>query len=124
MWNWGQKFPRQVPFVDLQCPLIHRDVLSSIGRCGYDNLTGWGIDAYIAITCKKNGWNMAVLDYVSMLHHNSLTIKKGVAGITMQEYCQRAERDQLNFFTTNNLLQEFHEVRNLGENYEFTSVRA
>lgn len=117
MHNWGHRSPRHVPFVDLQAPLIHRDMLKALGRAGEENFIGWGIDAYIAIIARRNNWKMAVLDYVSMLHHNSLTVKKGVAGMTMQQYCQRAEESQRDFFLRHNLVREFLEVRQLGEAY-------
>ena len=49
---------------------------------------------------------MGVLDHVCVLHHNSLTVKRGVAGINIQQYCQLADQGQAEFFTKKNLIKE------------------
>jgi hypothetical protein len=119
MHNWGSKAPREVPFIDFQCPLISRRLLEDISQIDADLMWGWGIDTLFAITCKQKGYKMAVIDYLSVLHHNSMTLKTGAAGITMADYCKNAEIGQYNFFSKSNLLKEFHEVRNAGAHYSF-----
>jgi len=120
MHNWGATFPRPVSFIDFQCPLISKRLLKEVDLIDSDLMYGWGVDAYLAIICKQKGWNMAVLDYVSVLHHNSLTVKLGVANLNMADYCKNAEIGQYNFFSKNNLMKEFHEVRNAGAHYSFS----
>jgi GT2 family glycosyltransferase len=120
MHNWGSNIPREVSFIDFQCPLISRRLLKEVDQIDADLMYGWGVDTYLAILCKKKGWEMAVLDYVSVLHHNSLTVKLGVANLSMADYCKNAEIGQYNFFSKNNLMKEYHEVRNAGTNYSFS----
>jgi GT2 family glycosyltransferase len=120
MHNWGAARTREVPFIDFQCPLISKRLLEEVGEIDPSLLYGWGIDAYFAIVCQQKGWKMGAVDRLCVLHHNSLTVKRGVAGITMQQYCQGAENGQAEFFAKKNLLKEFHEVRNQGSNYAYT----
>lgn len=121
MHNWGAKDIRTVPFVDFQCPLISKRLIQEVGEIDPSLIYGWGIDTYFAIICQQKGWKMGVTDRSCMLHHNSLTVKRGVAGLTVQQYCQSAERGQLEFFSKKNLMKEFHETRNKGRNYEYTN---
>lgn len=116
MWNWGRGL-RTVPFVDMQAPMMSRRLLEAMGETDPLLQYGWGIDVYMAHICRSNGWKMAVCDNVSMLHHNSLTVKRGVAGIDIPTYCRNAEDGQRRFFSKKNLLREFNEIRNLGERY-------
>ena len=62
---------------------------------------------------------MGVIDRLSVLHHNSLTVKRGVAGINMQQYCQLAERGQGEFFVKKQLVKEFIDIRMEGQRYEY-----
>ena len=120
MHNWGANHSRVVPFIDFQCPLISKRLLKEVDQIDADLIYGWGVDAYLAVLCKQKGWKMAVLDNVSVLHHNSLTVKSGVANLNMADYCKNAEIGQYNFFHKNNLMKEFHEVRNEGAHYSFS----
>lgn len=117
MHNWGAPFTRFVPFIDFQCPLISKRLLKEVGEIDPSLMYGWGIDAYFAILCQQKGWKMGVVDRLCVLHHNSLTVKRGVAGINVQQYCQLAEKGQVEFFTKKNLVKEFHDIRNQGNNY-------
>ena len=117
MHGYGQRRTRKVPFIDFQCPLLSRRVLQEVKEIDPLLVIGWGIDAYFAIICKRKGWKMGVTDRLSMLHHNSLTVKKGVAGLTIAEYCRKAELGQAEFFNKMGLTKEFHEVRAAGEAY-------
>jgi hypothetical protein len=118
MWNWGHQYPRPVPFIDMQAPLIHRKVLEAMGETDSDLMYGWGIDVYMAHICKSNRWPMAVVDSVSMLHHNSLTVKRGVAGLDIPTYCRLAEEGQHKFFTKMNLMNEFAQIRAEANQYK------
>jgi GT2 family glycosyltransferase len=120
MLNWGSYTPRVVPFVDMQSPLMSRRLLEAMGETDPLLQYGWGIDFWMALTCERNGWKMAVCDNVSMLHHNSLTVKRGVAGIDIPTYCRLAEEGQWKFIRKMGLENDFHRIRSLSENY--TSV--
>jgi GT2 family glycosyltransferase len=117
MWNWGRKEVRPVPFIDFQAPFIKKHCLETVGAIDSDLIYGWGIDALFAIMAKRNGWKMGVTDRVLMLHHNSLTVKRGVAGLTIQEYCRLAELGQAEYFIKSGMMEEYHKVRAEGTNY-------
>lgn len=117
MHNWGMDKPRKVPFIDLQAPLIRRDVLEEMGPVDPDLILGWGLDVFIAHICNVNGWSMSVVDSVSMLHHNSMTVKSGVAGLDIPTYCRNAEAGQHRFFAKMNLIRQFDEIRTAGNCY-------
>lgn len=68
MHNHQSPTPRVVPFVDLQAPLLHMDVLLALGEIDPDLYWGWGIDVLIAHLCRKHDWKMVVCDNVSMIH--------------------------------------------------------
>ena len=119
MHNWGAKETREVPFIDFQMPLISRRLLEEVGEVDSDLIYGWGIDTYFAYICKKNNWKIGVVDRLSTLHYNSLTIKSGVAKLNMVDYCRLAEEGQYNFFTKNNLMVEYHKIRTVAENYRY-----
>jgi len=117
MHCWNSSSIRAVPFVDFQSPLISRRLLNEIKEIPVDLKYGFGIDTLFSITCKQKGYRMGVLDNVCILHHNSMTIKSGVAGLTIPEYCRRAEEGQRKFFSERGLTKEFNEVRQAGESY-------
>ena len=119
MHNWGAKETREVPFIDFQMPLISRRLLEEVGEVDSDLIYGWGIDTYFAYICKKNNWKIGVVDRLSALHYNSLTIKSGVSNLNMVDYCRLAEEGQYNFFTKNNLMVEYHKIRTVAENYRY-----
>ena len=119
MRNWGSKSPREVPFVDMQGPLMSRRLLEAMGPTDPDLMYGWGLDFVMALTCERNDWKMAVCDNVSMLHHNSLTVKRGVAGIDIPTYCRLAEDRQRRFIQKMGMENDFRRIRHLGEKYAF-----
>lgn len=121
MHNYGKNCIRHVPFIDFQCPLISKRLLKEIKEIDSLLLYGWGVDCLFAIICQQKKWKMGVTDRLSVLHHNSLTVKRGVAGINMQEYCQKAEQGQREFFAKVGLVNEFNNVRALGEKYDGTT---
>jgi GT2 family glycosyltransferase len=110
---------REVPFVDFQCPLISKRLIKEIGSLSPDLKPGWGPDFLFAITAKRLGWKLGVVDRCCILHHNSLTVKLGVAGLDMPTYCRWAEAGQLKFFTENNLMKEWQDLRKQAETYSF-----
>jgi hypothetical protein len=61
---------------------------------------------------------MGVMDRLSALHYNSLTVKLKAVEFDVNEYCKRAEEGQTKFFTKSNLLKEFNQVRLEGSSYK------
>ena len=111
---------REVPFIDFQCPLISRRLLEEIKEIHQSLIMGWGIDFMFALTAKDKRWKLGVVDRCCVLHHNSLTVKLGVAGINIQQYCQRAEGGQYEYFYNIIKRQEdYIKLRKIAENYSF-----
>ena len=111
---------REVPFIDFQCPLISKRLLKEIKEIHQSLIMGWGIDFMFALTVKDKGWKLGVVDKCCVLHHNSLTVKQGVAGINIQQYCQRAEMGQYEYFLNVMKRQEdYTKLRKIAENYEY-----
>ena len=120
MLGHNTKSLRKVPYIDFQMPLLSRKILNEFKKyipIVSQNIRGWGIDFFIAYLCKKNNWDIGVIDWVYALHLNSLTVKKGVAGINVKEYCQLAEKEQYDMFSKLNLIKEWQELRSEAEKY-------
>jgi GT2 family glycosyltransferase len=117
MHSWSAKDTRPVDYIDFQCPLISRRLLEEAKEIDGDLMYGWGVCFYFALLAKQKGWKLGMVDRCCMLHHNSLTVKMGVAGIDIPTYCQRAEEGQYKFFQKNNLLQDYTELRKKASGY-------
>lgn len=118
MHSWSSYDTRPVDYIDFQCPLISRRLIEQVKEIDSDLLYGWGICFYFALMAKKNGMKLGMVDRCCVLHHNSLTVKKGVAGLDIQTYCRRAEEGQYRFFQKNNLWNDYINLRKKAENYE------
>jgi GT2 family glycosyltransferase len=119
MHNHNSIAAREVLYADFQCPLISRRLIEAVGEIDTDLMYGWGPDWYFALTAKKLGYKIGVMDRCCILHHNSLTVKRGVAGLDIPTYCRLAEQGMHNFFAKKNLLTEYHELRAETEKYEY-----
>ena len=121
MHSWSAKDTRPVDYIDFQCPLISRRLLEEVKEIDGDLMYGWGVCFYFALLAKQKGWKLGMVDTCCMLHHNSLTVKKGVAGIDIPTYCRLAEEGQYKFFQKNNLLQDYTQLRAKAQNYEYNN---
>jgi len=120
MHSYCDRSIRDVPFIDFQCPLISRRLLEEIKEIHQSLIMGWGIDFMFALTAKDKGWKLGVVDRCCVLHHNSLTVKRGVAGINIQQYCQSAEAGQYEyFFNVIKRQEDYTKLRKIAENYSF-----
>jgi len=119
MHSWSAKDTRSVDYIDFQCPLISRRLLEEVKEISPDLKYGWGICFYFALLAKQKGWKLGMVDRCCLLHHNSLTVKKGVAGIDIPTYCRLAEEGQYRFFQKNNLLQDYTQLRAEAQTYEY-----
>lgn len=120
MHGYGSTRVREVPYVDFQCPLISRRLLTEIKEIDGDLMYGFGIDFLFALACQRKGWKIGVSDWNCILHHNSMTVKKGVAKLDIPTYCRLAEQGQYNFFSKGNMMGEYMELRKKAENYTYT----
>jgi GT2 family glycosyltransferase len=121
MHSWSSKDTRPVDYIDFQCPLISRRSLEEVKEIHQSLIMGWGICFYFALLAKQKGWKLGMVDRCCVLHHNSLTVKKGVAGIDIPTYCRLAEEGQYKFFQKNNLLQDYTQLRAKAQNYEYAN---
>ncbi len=119
MHSWSSMLTREVDYIDFQCPLISRRLLEQVKEVDIDLLYGWGLCFYFALVAKKNGMKLGVVDRCCVLHHNSLTVKRGVAGLDIQTYCRKAEEGQNKFFQKNNLWNDYMNLRKKAETYEY-----
>jgi|688.fasta_scaffold14298_16 hypothetical protein len=119
MHNWNANGIRQVDYIDFQTPLISRRMLEEVKEIDSDLMYGWGVCFYFALVAKKKGYKLGIVDRCCILHHNSVTIKKGVAGLDIPTYCRRAEEGQYKFFKKNNLMQDYLDLRKKAETYEY-----
>lgn len=120
MHSYSSANTRPVPFIDFQCPLISRRLLEEVKEIHQSLIMGWGVDFLFALTANDKGWKLGVMDRCCVLHHNSLTVKRGVAGINIQQYCQRAEMGQYEYFYNVIKRQEdYNKLRKIAENYEY-----
>jgi GT2 family glycosyltransferase len=121
MHSWSAKDTRPVDYIDFQCPLISRRLLEEAKEIDGDLMYGWGVCFYFALLAKQKGWKLGMVDRCCMLHHNSLTVKMGVAGIDIPTYCRLAEEGQYKFFKKNNLLQDYTQLRAKAQTYEYNN---
>ena len=121
MHSWSAKDTRPVDYIDFQCPLISRRLLEEVKEIDGDLMYGWGICFYFALLAKQKNWKLGMVDRCCVLHHNSLTVKKGVAGIDIPTYCRLAEEGQYKFFQKNNLLQDYTQLRAKAQTYEYNN---
>ena len=119
MHNWNCEKIRQVDYIDFQTPLISRRMLEEVREIDGDLMYGWGICFYFALLAKKKGYKLGMVDRCCILHHNSVTVKKGVAGIDIPTYCRRAEEGQFKFFQKKNLWNDYINLRKKAETYEY-----
>jgi len=103
MHNWNSKTTRQVKWVDFNAPLIHRDLIESIGQFDSELIYGWGIDMLCGMKCEDMNWKVGVCDFVPILHLVAQTTRKGKSDITFKQYCDLAGEKMNKYFRDNNL---------------------
>ena len=112
---------RQVDYVDFQCPLISRRLIVATGEISADLKYGWGLDFLYALKAKELGYKLGVVDRCCILHHNSLTVKRGVAGLDIPTYCRLAEQGMVKFFQESGLWEQYIKLRQQTEKYEYSN---
>lgn len=121
MHCWNSNSIRDVKWVDFQAPLLHRDFIEYINQFPADLIYGWGQDVLSGIICEQQGWKVGVVDRCPLIHHSAQTYKAGASDIDLTTYCYNAETNMFNYFEKQNLINIFHEYRNLSATYKFTN---
>jgi hypothetical protein len=121
MHCWNSNSTRDVKWVDFQAPLLHRDFIEYINQFPADLIYGWGQDVLSGIICEQQGWKVGVVDRCPLIHHSAQTYKAGASDIDLTTYCYNAETNMFNYFEKQNLINIFHEYRNLSATYKFTN---
>jgi len=75
MQNWGSSAPREVKWIDYQCPMFSREFISHINQFDDQLKYGWGQDVYSGYICEKVGWKIGVCDLVGVEHLDAVTEK-------------------------------------------------
>lgn len=120
MFNWGSAGVRPVPMADFQCPLISSRLLKEIKEIPYDLMYGWGIDLYFSLIAEKKNWKIGVVDRLSVIHDDCLTVRKGkVEKMNLNDYHNLATEGEIKFFRNFNLEKERLSLREKAKNYKF-----
>lgn len=119
MHNWNASVVRDVPWVDFQCPLIHRDVIEEIKQFDNDLLFGWGNDIYSGLICNERGWKQGVVDYCSVVHLSNATVQKNQDNPIIKNYNVYAERGMVTFFSKIGKMNDLIDLRNQAQNYRY-----
>lgn len=117
--NWGSNKIRDVSWVDFQSPLIHIDLIKKINQFDDDLIFGWGNDVYAGMVCNDNNWKIGVVDYCTIVHLNSYTIKKHADDPIIKNYNRYAESNMFSFFKKINRFDEFIKMRDDARNYSY-----
>jgi GT2 family glycosyltransferase len=119
MHNWNINTVRDVPWIDFQSPLIHRDLIEEIRQFDEDLIFGWGNDVYSGLVCRKRGWKIGVVDYCPVIHLSNATVHKNQDNPIIKNYNVYAERGMIKFFQKIGKINELLELRNLAQNYKY-----
>ena len=120
---WNSKTIRQVPWVDFQAPMIHRDFIERVKRFDDELCYGWGQDVLSGIICEENSWKVGVCDNVPILHLDSATIKKEMKNdVFMSSYWSNAERNMFSYFNRIGIMNKVNDFRMRSANYTYNEV--
>jgi glycosyltransferase involved in cell wall biosynthesis len=116
MWNWGKGL-REVRWVDFQCPLLRRDILSEIKMFPQELIYGWGLDFYAGCVGERMNVKTVVSDTNTICHLNSQTFKQNKIDIGIDEYCRNAETNMNSYFLNSEFNSLYFDMRHYGETY-------
>ena len=119
MHNWQSTHTRDVPWIDFQCPLIHRDLIEEIKQFDDDLIFGWGNDVYSGLICRENGWKCGVVDFAPAIHLSNATVQKNQDDDIIKNYNVYAERGMVSFFQKIGRMTELVQLRTEAQNYKY-----
>ena len=71
------------------------------------------------IICNEKGWKVGVVDKCPLIHHSAQTYKSGASDLDLTTYCRNAETNMFKYFEKQNLIDIFHEYRQLSTEYNY-----
>ena len=117
MWNWGTKTVRQVPFIDLQSPVMRKDLAKKIDLFPSE-LFHYGLDFYASIIAKENNLKIGVSDNITFCHLSNETARQGkIKDHTEMSYPERANQAMWKYFTNSPLKNSFGLLGKEAEDY-------
>jgi GT2 family glycosyltransferase len=119
MHNWGSRVIRDVPWIDFQCPLFHRDFIEKIGQFDEDLIFGWGNDVYSGYVCKQNEWKQGIVDWCTIVHLSNTTVKLNQNDPIIKNYNVYAEQGMIKFFQKIGKMEELIELRTQAKHYKY-----
>ena len=119
MHCWNSDVVRDVPWIDFQCPLIHRDLIAEIGQFDEDLIFGWGNDVYSGVVCESRGWKMGVVDFCPAIHLSNATVQKNQDNPIIKNYNVYAEQGMVKFFQKIGKMKELMELRAKAQKYRY-----
>lgn len=119
MHNWNANVVRDVPWIDFQCPLIHRDLIEEINQFDEDLMFGWGNDVYSGVVCNEKGWKQGVVDYCSAIHLSNETVKQNGDNPIIKNYNVYAEQGMIKFFNKIGKTRELIDLRTKAQSYRY-----
>jgi Ca2+-binding RTX toxin-like protein len=119
MHCWNTNNTRDVKWVDFQAPLLHKDFILYMQQFPDKLIYGWGQDVLSGIICEQQRWKVGVVDKCPLIHHSAQTYKAGASDMDLTTYCRNAETNMFKYFEEQNLLNIFHQFRNLSLNYSY-----
>lgn len=119
MHCWNSDTVRQVPWIDFQCPLLHRDLIEEIQQFDQDLNFGWGNDVYSGIVCESRNWKVGVVDYCPVIHLSNETVKQNQNNPIIRNYNTYANQGMLKFFTKIGKLDKLTQFREVARKYRY-----
>lgn len=119
MHNWQSTETREVPWIDFQCPLIHRDLIEEIKQFDDDLIFGWGNDVYSGLICREKGWKCGVVDFAPAIHLSNATVQKNMDDDIIKNYNVYAERGMVTFFQKIGRMNDLISLRTEAQNYKY-----
>jgi GT2 family glycosyltransferase len=119
MHCWNSDTIRDVPWIDFQCPLIHRDLIEEIKQFDEDLIFGWGNDVYSGVVCRDKGWKMGVVDFCVAVHLSNQTVTQHKDDPIIENYNIYAEQGMVKFFKKIDKFNDLMELRHLAVNYKY-----
>jgi hypothetical protein len=116
MHNWQSNKIRYVPWVDFQAPMFKRKFIEKVQQYDNDLIYGWGNDVYSGMVCEDNDWNIAVIDWVSIIHWDGGTINKEKK---LKNYNNKANQGMFNYFKKINQYKILLDYRNKAKDYQY-----
>jgi len=119
MRSWNSNKTRIVPWIDFQCPMIHRSFIEVVKQFDNKLQYGWGQDVLSGLICEDNKWNIGVCDFIPCIHLISQTIKANINNPKITNYNILAEQNMFEYFMSTGKLESIMKLRNKSANYDF-----